>query len=154
MVNDRFFEYYKAQEIVPQEEWDDFVDVLRQHLPTTFRVTGSRQYVLAFEISLFSSIWWSYQGSERPQRAYKRNACPFVEQCHIWGSKNSTPCPDSLVNAFSLKDYLCLALFVKVSWWFGMAVQCSQKGAEEISWVQKVSLLSRLWDGSSTSYRV
>ncbi len=56
MVNDRFFEYYKAQEIVPQEEWDDFVDVLRQHLPTTFRVTGSRQYVLAFEISLFSSI--------------------------------------------------------------------------------------------------
>ncbi|PPQ85011.1 hypothetical protein CVT25_010400 [Psilocybe cyanescens] len=43
MTNERFFTYYKAQNIVPEEEWDVFVDSLRQHLPTTFRVAGSRQ---------------------------------------------------------------------------------------------------------------
>jgi multisite-specific tRNA:(cytosine-C5)-methyltransferase len=46
MDNDRFSAYYKAQKIVPEEEWDTFIDALRQHLPTTFRVAGSRQYVL------------------------------------------------------------------------------------------------------------
>ncbi|KAH9477926.1 Multisite-specific tRNA:(cytosine-C(5))-methyltransferase trm4b [Psilocybe cubensis] len=43
MSNERLFAYYKAQNIVPEEEWDVFVDALRQHLPTTFRVAGSRQ---------------------------------------------------------------------------------------------------------------
>jgi hypothetical protein len=45
MVNDRFFAYYKAQGIVADDEWDQFVDGLRQHLPTTFRLAGSRQCV-------------------------------------------------------------------------------------------------------------
>ena len=45
MENDRFSAYYKAQKIVPDDEWDTFIDALRQHLPTTFRVAGSRQYV-------------------------------------------------------------------------------------------------------------
>ena len=48
MENDRFSAYYKAQKIVPEEEWDAFIDALRQHLPTTFRVAGSRQYVFAY----------------------------------------------------------------------------------------------------------
>ncbi|PPQ64466.1 hypothetical protein CVT24_008476 [Panaeolus cyanescens] len=43
MNNERLFGYYKAQKIVPEEEWDEFVDSLRQHLPTAFRVCGSRQ---------------------------------------------------------------------------------------------------------------
>ncbi|KAF9041355.1 S-adenosyl-L-methionine-dependent methyltransferase [Panaeolus papilionaceus] len=43
MQNERMFGYYKAQNIVPEEEWDEFVDSLRQHLPTAFRVCGSRQ---------------------------------------------------------------------------------------------------------------
>lgn len=55
MENDRFFSYYKAQKIVPEEEWDTFVDALRQHLPTTFRVAGSRQYVRIFFLSAHSS---------------------------------------------------------------------------------------------------
>lgn len=45
MQNERFSAYYKAQNIVPEEEWETFLDALRQHLPTTFRVAGSRQYV-------------------------------------------------------------------------------------------------------------
>jgi multisite-specific tRNA:(cytosine-C5)-methyltransferase len=45
MVNDRFFAYYKAQGILPVEEWDHFVQGLQQPLPTTFRLAGSRQCV-------------------------------------------------------------------------------------------------------------
>ncbi|RDB16064.1 Multisite-specific tRNA:(cytosine-C(5))-methyltransferase trm4b [Hypsizygus marmoreus] len=43
MHNERFTSYYKAQGIVPEDEWDAFLDAMRQHLPTTFRVAGSRQ---------------------------------------------------------------------------------------------------------------
>ncbi|PPR07386.1 hypothetical protein CVT26_013702 [Gymnopilus dilepis] len=43
MNNERFFAYYKAQNIVSEAEWPAFVEALRQHLPTTFRVAGSRQ---------------------------------------------------------------------------------------------------------------
>ncbi|KAJ3856345.1 cytosine-5--methyltransferase [Lentinula lateritia] len=43
MKNERFFAYYKAQKIIPDEEWEDFLDALRTPLPTTFRVAGSRQ---------------------------------------------------------------------------------------------------------------
>ncbi|KXN81699.1 tRNA (cytosine(34)-C(5))-methyltransferase [Leucoagaricus sp. SymC.cos] len=43
MVNERFFSYYKAQKIVPEEEWNSFLEAIRDHLPTTFRVAGSRQ---------------------------------------------------------------------------------------------------------------
>jgi multisite-specific tRNA:(cytosine-C5)-methyltransferase len=45
MVNERFFAYYKAQNIVPEENWSAFLAAIRCHLPTTFRVAGSRQYV-------------------------------------------------------------------------------------------------------------
>jgi multisite-specific tRNA:(cytosine-C5)-methyltransferase len=30
---------YQAQGIVPEEEWDTFVDILKKPLPTTFRIT-------------------------------------------------------------------------------------------------------------------
>lgn len=43
MENERFTAYYKAQNIVPENEWESFMSALRQHLPTTFRVVGSRQ---------------------------------------------------------------------------------------------------------------
>lgn len=45
MENERFTAYYKAQNIVPEDEWESFMNSFRQHLPTTFRVAGSRQYV-------------------------------------------------------------------------------------------------------------
>ncbi|GLB39259.1 putative class I-like SAM-binding methyltransferase superfamily, RsmB NOP family protein [Lyophyllum shimeji] len=43
MDNERFKTYYQAQRLVPEEEWETFYDALKQHLPTTFRVAGSRQ---------------------------------------------------------------------------------------------------------------
>jgi multisite-specific tRNA:(cytosine-C5)-methyltransferase len=60
MENVRFSAYYKAQKIVPDEEWDTFIDALRQHLPTTFRVAGSRQYVHIHSPSrwsLLTTVW-------------------------------------------------------------------------------------------------
>lgn len=43
MTNPRFISYYKAQDILPEQEWDTFLESLRTPLPTTFRVAGSRQ---------------------------------------------------------------------------------------------------------------
>lgn len=44
MDNERFRAYYKAQKIIPDDEWGSFMDALRRPLPTTFRLTGSREY--------------------------------------------------------------------------------------------------------------
>ncbi|CAN8000835.1 unnamed protein product [Ixodes pacificus] len=38
--NEAFEAYYKAQNIVPEEEWDDFMKALRRGLPAAFRITG------------------------------------------------------------------------------------------------------------------
>jgi multisite-specific tRNA:(cytosine-C5)-methyltransferase len=43
MNNSLFESYYKTQAIVPEDQWDAFMDALREPLPTTFRVAGSRQ---------------------------------------------------------------------------------------------------------------
>lgn len=43
MNNARFELYYKTQAIIPEDQWDAFLDALREPLPTTFRVAGSRQ---------------------------------------------------------------------------------------------------------------
>lgn len=43
MHNERFDKYYKAQNILEDDEWSQFMDSLRAPLPTTFRVAGSRQ---------------------------------------------------------------------------------------------------------------
>lgn len=41
-ANDLFEQYYKRQEIVPEDEWEEFVQCLGSSLPTTFRITGHR----------------------------------------------------------------------------------------------------------------
>lgn len=43
MHNERFEKYYKTQNILADGEWDKFMESLRDDLPTTFRVAGSRQ---------------------------------------------------------------------------------------------------------------
>ena len=43
MRNERLEKYYKAQNILPEDEWDAFLETMRNPLPTTFRVAGSRQ---------------------------------------------------------------------------------------------------------------
>lgn len=43
MSNARFEKYYKAQQILPDDEWDAFMHALRQPLPSTFRIAANRQ---------------------------------------------------------------------------------------------------------------
>jgi hypothetical protein len=47
MNNERFSSYYQAQKIIPEDEWELLLDSFRQPLPTTFRVAGSRQYLIS-----------------------------------------------------------------------------------------------------------
>ena len=61
MVNERFFSYYRAQSIIPEEEWQSFLETIRSHLPTTFRVAGSRQCV-----RIVGWWWQSLMQTERP----------------------------------------------------------------------------------------
>ncbi|KAK4700923.1 multisite-specific tRNA:(cytosine-C5)-methyltransferase, partial [Phenoliferia sp. Uapishka_3] len=42
-TNENFLNYYTAQEIVPAEEWDQFIQALKDPLPTTFRITSCRE---------------------------------------------------------------------------------------------------------------
>lgn len=44
-TNDNFIKYYKQQGIVPDDEWDQFIQALHDPLPTTFRITSCREYV-------------------------------------------------------------------------------------------------------------
>ena len=38
--NARLESYYKAQGIIPDDEWDAFMDTIKKPLPTTFRLAG------------------------------------------------------------------------------------------------------------------
>ncbi|PVU98827.1 hypothetical protein BB560_005600 [Smittium megazygosporum] len=43
LENQDFTRYYKAQKILPEDEWDTFMDRLKEKLPTSFRITGTRE---------------------------------------------------------------------------------------------------------------
>ena len=47
MRNEKLEKYYKAQNILPDDEWTAFLETMRNPLPTTFRVAGSRQLVIS-----------------------------------------------------------------------------------------------------------
>lgn len=40
--NKDFENYYKTQEIVPEDKWDAFINTMRTNLPVAFRITGSK----------------------------------------------------------------------------------------------------------------
>ena len=44
--NPNYEEYYKKQGIVPEGEWDSFMAILKEDLPATFRITGSKWCVV------------------------------------------------------------------------------------------------------------
>lgn len=45
-VNEKFEAYYKAQGIVPEEEWDAFMASLRAPLPSSFRICAGTGYAV------------------------------------------------------------------------------------------------------------
>ena len=58
--NETFEKYYKAQKIVPDAEWDAFLECLRTPLPTSFRINGSGKFAEdirdQIENKLFSKV--------------------------------------------------------------------------------------------------
>ncbi|KOC70112.1 tRNA (cytosine(34)-C(5))-methyltransferase [Habropoda laboriosa] len=40
--NKEFEDYYKTQKIVPEEQWDSFMNTMKKNLPVAFRLTGSK----------------------------------------------------------------------------------------------------------------
>ncbi|XP_074588681.1 uncharacterized protein LOC141844544 [Curcuma longa] len=42
--NANFDEYYKEQHIVPEDEWEEFISMLRKPLPAAFRINSSGQF--------------------------------------------------------------------------------------------------------------
>jgi multisite-specific tRNA:(cytosine-C5)-methyltransferase len=43
LKNDNFNEYYKQQQILPPEEFPEFLSFLQKTLPISWRITGNRQ---------------------------------------------------------------------------------------------------------------
>ena len=43
--NSYFVKYYKAQKIINDEEWDRFVDTLREQLPLAYRFVGDKKKI-------------------------------------------------------------------------------------------------------------
>ena len=39
-----FVEYYKKQGVVPEGQWEEFMEVLKTPLPTTFRINGTGKF--------------------------------------------------------------------------------------------------------------
>lgn len=58
--NPDFEEYYRAQDIVPEGEWEQFVEVLRKPLPITFRINGSGRYANELRENLESDFFANF----------------------------------------------------------------------------------------------
>ncbi|KAJ1949661.1 tRNA (cytosine-5-)-methyltransferase ncl1 [Linderina macrospora] len=71
--NDSFRKYYTAQKIVPEDEFPQLIEAMRTVLPTSFRITGSRQ-----------------QGSDIREQIEKEFV-PFIQQTSIDGEAIEPP---------------------------------------------------------------
>lgn len=65
MVNEEFENYYKQQNIIPdQEEFNQFMECLRKQLPVTFRITGSRAYSEELRDSMIKDHFSKFETEE------------------------------------------------------------------------------------------
>ena len=53
--NPVFETFYQAQAICPEDQWDDFMAVLKTDLPAAFRITGTRYVLLPLPLMLHKS---------------------------------------------------------------------------------------------------
>lgn len=60
--NAKFVDYYKLQQILPDEsEFDQFMEYNKKPLPTTFRITGSRRHAQKFKSIMEKNYFTSLQ---------------------------------------------------------------------------------------------
>lgn len=45
VTNELFIKYYQEQKIIPDGEWDDFINSLKQDLPQSWRFIGGKSFV-------------------------------------------------------------------------------------------------------------
>lgn len=64
LTNEAFEEYYQAQQIVPEGEWDNFMAALRSSLPTTFRINGSGRFAADLRDRLGRDFLSQFSGGE------------------------------------------------------------------------------------------
>ncbi|KAK4046359.1 hypothetical protein OIV83_006140 [Microbotryomycetes sp. JL201] len=62
LKSEKFEAYYKAQNIVPDEEWEQLMATLREPLPTTFRITGSREQQMIKDVFVPYLTGIEYEG--------------------------------------------------------------------------------------------
>lgn len=55
--NDMFDKYYKAQKIVPEDEWETLISTLRSPLPMTFRINGSGKFATQMRDQLEGTLF-------------------------------------------------------------------------------------------------
>ena len=55
--NAQFEAYYKAQKIVPEQEWEEFLTSLRTPLPMTFRINGSGKFATDLRDNLEGTLF-------------------------------------------------------------------------------------------------
>ncbi|KAK9503672.1 hypothetical protein O3M35_010185 [Rhynocoris fuscipes] len=58
-VNEDFVKFYKAQKIIPEEKWDEFLKVMRSDLPTAFRITGNSKNEAKMLLNIVQSQYFA-----------------------------------------------------------------------------------------------
>ncbi|KAF8368978.1 hypothetical protein PRIPAC_86807 [Pristionchus pacificus] len=54
-TNDKLFDFYKKQGLIPAGEWDQFVETLKNDLPVSFRIQGCHKYDGAYQTPMSRS---------------------------------------------------------------------------------------------------
>ena len=93
MANERFEKYYRAQKIIPDEEWEDFMSALRRPLPSTFRVAGHRQSVFNF-VPLSQTSYLSCRMADSLNDAIKNTYVPELQKATF--ENEPLPVPTSI----------------------------------------------------------
>uniref|UniRef100_A0A914EQX2 SAM-dependent MTase RsmB/NOP-type domain-containing protein n=1 Tax=Acrobeloides nanus TaxID=290746 RepID=A0A914EQX2_9BILA len=88
-VNEQFFNYYRLQEIIPPNEWDMFIQTLREDLPSSFRI----QNCLPEKETLIQYLEEKYFAPLRDlndESIHAPESIPFVENAFQTNMSRST----------------------------------------------------------------
>ena len=100
-VNDRLFEYYRQQGIVPEEEWSNFEEALKTELPASFRVQLSLGYPQLIK-NKCSIKYRSVLLKGKPESGQ-----PHWVQIHSWDYEHRQRGGTLIWDRSTGKDFLC-----------------------------------------------
>ena len=89
LSNPAFEEYYTAQQIVPEGEWDLFMAALRAQLPTTFRINGSGRFAADLRDRLGRDFLSQFSG-DKPIYVRPPGIMHIIcQMCIVWCSREA-----------------------------------------------------------------